>query len=336
MKLISVVVPCFNSEKYLNKCINTLLHDDDSVEIIIVNDGSTDKTDIIAKKYLEKYPNKIKYVVKENGGHGDAVCAGLKVATGKYFKVCDSDDWFDRKAYDNILETLHKCHNENMDIDMFINNFVYEKASKKKKRIMNYRSTVPTNTILKWEDIKLRHYQFFLMHSVIYKRDILLKANLQLPKHTFYVDNLYVFVPLKYVKTIYYIDENLYRYFIGRDDQSVNEANMIKKVDQQIFVNKEMFDVYRAMKDCTPKLKKYAKSYLQVITTVSSILLVLDGSKEALKKKKELWKYFKTTDPKVYRSLRYSIQGKIVNMPNSLNTLKKLVYKIYRKVWGFN
>ena len=103
MKYISFAIPCYNSEEYMEKCIRSLLTSGEDVEIIIVNDGSKDKTSEIAHAYREKYPNIIKVVDKENGGHGDAVNSGLSSATGKYFKVVDSDDWVDKKAYKEIL-----------------------------------------------------------------------------------------------------------------------------------------------------------------------------------------------------------------------------------------
>ncbi len=242
MKLISIVVPSYNSENYLNKCVDSLLVGGEAVEIIIVNDGSTDNTLKIAKEYAEKYPQIVKYVDKENGGHGDAVCAGLSVATGKYFKVCDSDDWFDEVAYQKVLEEVKKCVDCGKEIDMFINNFVYEKVFENKQKTMKYTDSIPTNQVLTWDSFKLRYFKHILMHSVMYKTEILHSCGLELPKHTFYVDNLFVYIPLEYVNTIYYIDADLYRYYIGRDDQSVNESNMIKRIDQQIFVNKEMLE----------------------------------------------------------------------------------------------
>lgn len=336
MKLISIVVPSYNSDKYLSKCVESLLVGGDDVEIIIVNDGSTDKTLDIAKGYSEKYPNIVKVVDKENGGHGDAICSGLKVATGKYFKVCDSDDWFDDKAYLEVLSEMKKCVLENKEIDLFLSNFVYERVFENKRKTMKYSDTLPTLTVLNWDNFKLHYGRYILMHSVIYRTEILKESNLTLPKHTFYVDNLFVYIPLEYVKKIYYIDADLYRYYIGRDDQSVNEKNMIKRIDQQIFVNKEMVDIYLNLKDINENLSKYMLSYLQIITTISTILLIRDGKKESLDKKDELWEYLKSCDRTLYLRLRFSLQGMLLNMPDGLNRSKVHVYKLYQKIWGFN
>ncbi len=336
MKLISIVVPSYNSEAYLDKCINSLLVGGEEVEIIIVNDGSKDGTLDIAKKFAMEYPSIVKFVDKENGGHGDAVCAGLEVATGLYFKVCDSDDWFDKDAYIKFLNEVRNCVKENKQIDLFISNFVYEKVFENKQKTMEYRSTLPENKVLTWESFKLKYGKYILMHSAMYRTEVLRESGLVLPKHTFYVDNLFVYIPLKYVKTMYYIDADLYRYFIGRDDQSVNEANMIKRIDQQIYVNKTMMEVYKDLDIPNKNLEKYMRSYLQIITTISSILLIKDGTEESLEKKKELWEYAENYDKNIYLQLRTSLQGLLINLPDVLNLTKVFVYKIYQKTWGFN
>ncbi len=336
MKLISIVVPSYNSEAYLHKCVESLLVGGDDVEIIIVNDGSKDGTLAIAKQFAMEYPSIVRYVDKENGGHGDAVCAGLEVATGLYFKVCDSDDWFDKDAYIKFLNEVKKCVSENKEIDLFISNFVYEKVFENKQRTMEYKSTLPQNTVITWDDFKLKYGKYILMHSVMYRTEILRQSGLVLPKHTFYVDNLFVYIPLKYVNTMYYIDADLYRYYIGRDDQSVNERNMINRIDQQIFVNKSMIDVYKELDNSNENLEKYMISYLQIVTTVSSILLIKDGTKESLQKKDELWEYVQNYDENIYIKLRRSLQGFLINLPNILNVSKVFIYKIYQKTWGFN
>ena len=108
MKIVSFVIPCYNSAEYMDKCVESLLPGGEDVEIIIVDDGSVDNTLEIANGYVEKYPTIVKAVHKENGGHGDAVNTGLKNATGLYFKVVDSDDWVDGEAYEKVLETLKR------------------------------------------------------------------------------------------------------------------------------------------------------------------------------------------------------------------------------------
>ena len=120
MKYISFVVPCYNSEAYMENCIESLLIGGEDVEIIIIDDGSKDKTGKIADKYQKKYPKIVKAIHQENGGHGAGIMTGLSVATGKYFKVVDSDDWVDKKAYKTLLKKIKK-----IDSDLIIMNYVY-------------------------------------------------------------------------------------------------------------------------------------------------------------------------------------------------------------------
>lgn len=338
MKLLSIAIPCYNSEKYMRKAIECLLPGGEDVEIIVVDDGSTDRTAQIADEYAAKYPSIVKAVHQENGGHGEAVNTGLKEATGIYYKVLDSDDWFQEEAYLKVLEKLHQIIGGQKALDMFICNFVYEKEDKKHKKVMTYRSAFPQDMIFTWNDVKFfKPGQYILMHSVIYRTELLRECNLQLPKHTFYVDNIFVFQPLPHVKTMYYMDVNLYRYYIGREDQSVNEQIMIKRIDQQILVNKLMIDYMAATKSLHPKQNKYMLNYLDIIMTISSILLIKEGSTEALLKKRNLWEYLKETDGRDYFRLRFGLLGTSMNMPGrGGRKISVAEYKIARRFVGFN
>ncbi len=316
MKYISFAIPCYNSQDYMAHAIESILPGGDEVEIIIVNDGSKDKTSQIAHEYMDKYPDIIKVIDKENGGHGDAVNAGLANASGKYFKVVDSDDWVDEEALHKILMLMRHLEEDNEQIDMLISNYVYEKVGVTHKKCIHYRNVLPQDEVFRWDDIgHFRLDQYILMHSVIYRTDMLKLSQMRLPKHTFYVDNIYVYYPLPHVRKIYYLDVDFYRYFIGREDQSVNEKVMIARVDQQIFVTKTMIDMYQLKKVTSKKLRQYMINYLAIMMTVSSILLIRSKEKENLEKKKELWLYLKKRDMKTYIKIRYGILGQTMNIP---------------------
>ena len=207
MKLLSIAIPCYNSEAYMRHCIESLLPGGDEVEILIVDDGSQkDRTGQIADEYEARYPGICRAIHQENGGHGAAVNAGLREATGIYFKVVDSDDWVNEEAYKEVLETLRFFVMGNQTLDMLITNFVYEKQGVKHKRVMQYRTALPRRQLCTWKDVKMFMLgQYILMHSVIYRTGMLRDCSLELPMHTFYVDNIFVFQPLPYVKTFYYL-----------------------------------------------------------------------------------------------------------------------------------
>lgn len=338
MKLLSIAIPCYNSEAYMEKCIKSILPGGEEVEIIIVDDGSSDGTAAIADRYAEEYPTIIKAVHQENGGHGEAVNAGIRNATGLYFKVVDSDDWLSRDAYLQALSHLEKLAKGSDTVDLFVTNFVYDKQGATRKKVMRFNHCFPQEEIFGWKDMgHLPKGKYLLMHSLIYRTQLLKDCGLELPKHTFYVDNLYAYEPLPYVKKMYYLNVDLYRYFIGRDDQSVNEQVMIRRIDQQIRVNKRMVDVYSEGNYAEKHLKKYMFNYLDIITTVSSIMLIRSGTEEGLQKKKELLDYIKNKDRRVYKELRHSLMGSLMNLPGKGGRgVAVAAYKISQKFYGFN
>ena len=318
--------------------IESILPGGEDVEIIIVNDGSKDDTLKIAREYEGKYPDIVRVVDKENGGHGDAVTAGLTHASGSYFKVVDSDDWVDEESLHKILALLRRFQDEGEEIDMLVSNYVYEKVGVEHKKCIHYRNVLPQDEIFHWQDIgHFRIDQYILMHSVIYRTDLLKLIQLRLPKHTFYVDNIYVYYPLPHVRKMYYLDVDFYRYYIGREDQSVNEKVMISRVDQQIYVTKTMIDMYDLNKISSKKLKNYMINYLAIMMTVSSILLIRSKKQENLAKKKELWPYLKKKDLKVFLKIRYGILGQTMNIPGKPGRkISSLAYSVARRLVGFN
>ena len=342
MKLLSIAIPCYNSENYMKKCIESLLVGGEDVEILIVDDGSTkDRTAEIADEYAAKYPTIIKAIHKENGGHGSAVNAGIANATGLYFKVVDSDDWVKEDAYREILSTLRRLAGGDKVLDMLISNFVYDKEGEKHKKVMHYRHILPKNQMFTWEDC--HHFtkgHYILMHSVIFRTRLLQDCGIKLPEKTFYVDNIYVFEPLPYVKNMYYLDVNFYRYYIGREDQSVNESVMISRIDQQIKVNKLMADYMVEKKPViiqNKRLYQYMFNYLEIVTTISSVLMIRSGTEENLEKKKELWQYLKNKDKKLHYKLRHGIMGGAMNLPGrGGRKLSVEGYKICQKIFKFN
>lgn len=338
MKVLSVVIPCYNSEEYMRYCIESLLPGGESVELLIVNDGSIDQTAVLADEYAAMYPTIIKAIHQENGGHGEAVNAGIRHASGLYLKVVDSDDWVDTKAYLKILQKLNEFVAGNKLVDMVISNFVYEKEGAKYKKVMKYENVLPVGEIFTWDDIQpFRKGQYLLMHSLMYRTQLLKESGLELPKHTFYVDNLFVYVPLEHVKTMYYINVEFYRYYIGREDQSVHESIMIKRIDQQIKVNKLMIDLVQLDEIVNPNLRQYLLHHLEIVTVISAILLIRSGTAENLQKKKELWRYIKEKDLALYREIRYGMMGQLMNLPGRPGrSISVGAYKLSQKLVGFN
>lgn len=227
---------------------------------------------------------------------------------------------------------------ENKELDLLIANYVYENAYLNKQKVIDYKSAMPVDTIFGWDDLKhFKQSQNILMHSVFYRTQLLRDCGLQLPKHTFYVDNIFVYQPLPYVNTLYYMDEDFYRYYIGREDQSVNEKVMMSRIDQQIRVTKLMIDSTDIYAVKSKKLQNYMLKYLNIMMLVSSVYLVKIGTKESLKEKKKLWNYLKKTKPVMYLKIRNSVLGHSMHLPGYTgHAIIKMGYRISQKVIGFN
>ena len=338
MKLLSVGIPCYNSMAYMHKAIDSVLVCREDVEVIIVNDGSKDETDRIGKEYAEKYPDCVKYVKQENGGHGEAVNAGLRNASGLYYKVLDSDDWFDEDSFKKAVNKLKELAANKVELDMLIVNYVYEKPSENKTVPISYKNVLPEGKVFGWDEVgSFQPQQNILMHSVIYRTQMLRDCGLELPKHTFYVDNLFVYQPLPYVKKMYYLNVNMYRYFIGRTDQSVNEKVMIGRIDQQLRVNRMMAECCDVTKLESQKLKKYMVHYITMISAVSTVLALKSGTKENIQKKYDLWSYMKNEKPSLYQEIKKTLIGRFIEMDSSVGRkLILFVYSISQKIFGFN
>ena len=188
MKLLSIAIPCYNSEAYMENCIKSLLPGGDEVEILVIDDGSKDRTAEIADEYQEKYPGIVRAIHQPNLGHGGAVNTGIHNAQGLYFKVVDSDDWVNEESYKEILKTLEELVKGSKTVDLLISNFVYEKQGATRKKVMQYRHCLPVNQIFTWNEVgHMPKGKYLLMHSMIYRTQLLLECNLTLPEHTFYV-----------------------------------------------------------------------------------------------------------------------------------------------------
>ena len=339
-KLITFAVPCYNSAAYMRHCIETLLSAGEQAEIILVDDGSTkDDTPAICDEYAAKYPTIVKAIHQENGGHGEGVNQGIRNATGLYYKVVDSDDWLDEAALRTVLAKLNTLTARGTAPDLMICTYVYEHVEKNTSHTVRYTNVFPQNRLFNWTHVgHFRPDQNLLMHSVMYRTQVLRDCGMVLPKHTFYVDNIFVYQPLPFVKSMYYMDLDLYRYFIGRADQSVNESVMVKRVDQQLRVTRHMIDCQDldALKG-QKKLRSYMLHYLSMMMAISDIFLLLDGSAAAKQKENELWAYLKAhTSAGVYRSIRYGFGG-VTNL--KIPKGDKLVlggYRIAQRIFKFN
>ena len=338
MKTISFAVPCYNSADYMDKCVESLLACGDDIEVLLVDDGSSDGTLAKAQEWERAHPDRVRAVHKENGGHGSAVNAGLDNASGMYFKVVDSDDWLGEGAMREVLSFLRTQAGESEPLDMLVANYVYEKVYEDKSTTMRYRRVLPERRVFGWDDIgNFGPSRYILMHSVVSRTQLLRDIGLRLPEHCFYVDNVFVYEPLPYVKSIYYLDVDMYHYFIGREGQSVNETTMMARMDQQIRVTKTMIDAIDL--DAVPqrKLRKYMENYLAMMMCICSVFLRMKNTPEDDEKLQGIWGYLREKDASLYKKVRYKVVNFGTNLPTELGRRFGLGgYHLAQKVFKFN
>ena len=338
MKYSTFTIPSYNSQEYMRHVIDNLVAVGDDIEVIIVNDGSADDTGKIADEYQNKYPTIVKAIQKENGGHGSGVMAGIHNATGIYYKVVDSDDWVETKDVIDMLDLIKKHIAEGIDIDLYITNYVYEHAADNSQFVMHYRKCLPIEKAFTWQEMKhVKLETVFLMHSLMYKLDKLKASGMELPNHTFYVDDIYAYVPLPHMNKIFYHDLDFYHYFIGRSDQSINYGIMCKRYEQQMRVFKIMYTAYsyEELHKLPKPLYKYMWHFLMIIGAITCMTIIGTRENKPVRKQtyKEYWKELKEIDLKLYRKWKRSFAGFMSSIPgyNLKSFASKKIYGTYQK-----
>ena len=296
-KLLTISIAAYNVEKYLEQVLNSCLVDtaNEDLDIIVVDDGSKDKTKKIAEKYQEKYPEFIRCISKKNGGYGSTINTSLKYAYGKYFKLLDGDDWYDGKELQILLGKLRKC-----DSDMVINNYteVYEGTGERK--VISYPS-IEKDKVLDFEDIC--NGLVLSMHAVMYKTEVLRRMKLQILEHCFYTDTLYLLLPIPYIKTVMYIDRNIYQYRLALGGQSVSVEGIRKHYKD----GQKVLDVLVSVLN---SLDKYSNRYSYMLGQVTlsakfqmSAYLYLPCSREVKQQIIDFDKKLKRQQPDVYEAM---------------------------------
>ena len=342
-KTITFGIPCYNSSAYMDHCIESILEGTEyaeDVEIIIVDDGSAkDDTPQKADAWAERHPSIIRAIHQENGGHGAAVMKAVSNARGVYFKNIDSDDWVDGHAVMALLGQLRNFIRLGEHVDLVITNFVYEHVEDDTQNFVNYRRVLPVGKIFSWNDMgRVKPWQYLLMHALTYRVDVLREAGLKLPPHTFYVDNIYAYVPFPVCRSIYYLDVDVYRYFIGRDDQSVNDTVLTSRVDHYWRVARVMMHAYHVYRDVpSVRLRSYMMNYFTIIMAICSVFSKKSDRADASDELKALWDELKAYDRRMYRRARHGIIGMATNLPGTVGRALTLAgYRAAQKLVKFN
>ena len=330
-KILTIAIPSYNTEQYIDKNVPTMLSSEilDRLEILIIDDGSSDNTALTAGKYHDLYPDTVKVVSKENGGHGSVINEGIRIASGRYFKVIDGDDWVEEGSLVRMIEDL-----EGIDADMVIHPyyFVYEGTG---NRSLERFEAPAYGEPLAFDQV-CHLYQKIPIHSLTYRTELLREKEIRVREHCFYEDNEYDLFPVPFVETVAVYDYPVYMYLIARKNQSVSDANVLK--------NHRMF--YRVVRDCIDCLEKNRESLspektsymmatvLELVRSQYNIYLRSGFSRESYGKFRSFNSHFKAVCPEYFRAAGERYPYLKVLQTGSFTAFRalSLMIRVYKKV----
>ena len=298
-KLLTVAIPSYNVEKYLEQTLSSFLIDPQwlkKTEILIVNDGSSDRTEEIGRKYEQKYPEVFRVITKENGGHGSAINRGILESKGKYFKVVDGDDWVETQGFENLVKELENCR-----CDFVITNYYEVNDTTKARKEKSFRQ-IPGKKVLNIREV-LEKIQI-PMHGLTIRTELLKKNKIRLDEHCFYVDVEYILFPVPYAESVWYLDEYVYMYRLAVATQSVSMAGYQKHLQNHIDVVLHLADFlssYMAKGGDPEKINYMCTRISQMARDQADIFMSFPASNKEIREKfKRFDEELKKRNLKVY------------------------------------
>lgn len=221
-KILTISIAAYNVENYIRRTMDSLIDERviDDLEIFVVDDGGTDRTLEIAKGYAERYPHSVFPIHKENGGYGSTVNYSIAHATGKYFKLLDGDDWFDKEGLYQLVSMLKETN-----ADLVITPFCKVNET---NTVENIRYDVRWGEEIEFDELLKERLPLFHMHTMTYRTKVIRDSELELPEKCLYTDVIYATVPISLCKTISFLESIVYMYSIGREGQSVERSSRVK------------------------------------------------------------------------------------------------------------
>lgn len=298
-KILTIGVPAYNAEGTLKRCLDSFLIPEvmDKIQVIIVNDGSRDKTSEIGHDYEQKYPNTYVVIDKENGGHGSGINATIEHANGKYIKIVDSDDYVEREGLIDLITQL-----ESNDVDLCLSPYYEVLGDNKETKLYYTRERNIKDRTITIEDNDCLNLRF-AMHAITYRTNILKNSAYRIDEHCYYVDVEYSIYYLTDVKTIRLLSKTVYCYVIGSSEQSVNKTNMQKNIDQHTLVCNRLISFYQAVKakPVTVDILIQKNIVNMIMLTEFRLILSLPDIHESKKRYIEFDKKLKRESVELYR-----------------------------------
>ena len=336
-KIITFCVPSYNSESFLHVALDSLIPGGEEIEVLVVDDGSKDGTFKVAQEYEAKYPNIFKAVHQENKGHGGAINTALSMASGKFFKVLDSDDKVDEESLHKAIAFLK----ENGDkIDLLVMDYVYYHGWDKPTVRIGFRNVLKQNAIMEPKQIKrFGLQQNITLHTAMYKTEVIRASGAKLPEHCSYEDNYMVYAPMFHVRHLAYLHLPFYCYFIGRDGQSMQDDIIRKKYYDLIRCGDLIWNAgdLPALKKVDKKLYTLVRHHLRMNFAYAFTFCQVNGSEQARQDMIDFIERCKTSKPEQWKAVKGSIQYKAMGKPTKFGRKRAmLVYRLARKLITFN
>jgi hypothetical protein len=327
-------VPCFNVAGFLPTALSGLTDLGPDLEVLVVDDGSTDTTASLADQYAARHPGTIRVIHQPNRGHGGAVNAALDQAAGTYFKVLDADDSLDRTALAGVLVLLRHLQTSG-GIDLLISNYVFESVKRRSNRTVRFTNALPDGRVFSWSEVgRFKAGQFLMMHALAGRSDLLRQAGFRLPEKTYYADHMFVAQVLPLTRRLYYSDTDLYRYRIGHSWQSVSHSHMIQRLDQQLEIARQVVDCLPDPEAVSRPLYNYLVHHADILCALTSALLSesdLTGLRPAF------WEHLAGTNPALYRRLRRRLASRLSNLPGKAGRrVAGITHRQIRRTVGFS
>lgn len=343
MKKLTIVIPAYNSEAYIARCLDSLLIGlDDKLDVIVVNDGSTDNTSKIAHEYSNKHPF-IRVIDKENGGHGSAFNVAIKEAKGLYFKILDSDDTLDSDGLKNLIFFIEKHSLEKKLPDIYFADYYSVSDSDRNSRVLNSvkKRVKKLNIVAPYSNMKKINPPHYLMLHMVYIKTSMLRDNdVSLLEHCFYEDNQLLFTALNYSNTFCYLDKAIYLYTVGRADQSISVEKMAKNYQHQHRVITACYSMfsYEQIKSYDRYKRRVILSFFYILAFLSLFYSHLDASKEKKRDYRMLLKCFKMKDIAFYKKVYHRSPITLFGMmPRHIKILfLKTSYSLFSKNLGWS
>lgn len=318
MKILTIIIPSYNMEKLLGRCIESLLPDKlNNIEIIIVNDGSKDNTLLVANEYKGNYPDVIVVIDKPNGNYGSCINEGLKVAKGKYVKIIDADDWVDSKSFKSFVEKLQETNS-----DLVLTNFNYILNDKEIKE--KSFSLIEGNYEL--EPFQEPSFWEMEMHAISYKTEVLKHNHYYQTEGISYTDQEWIFFPMQYVKTVSYYNINVYQYFLGREGQTMDPKIENQKIHNKVIVLKNMILFYKNLdKDkLVKKIAYFDYRFYRFLRSIYKNYILLQEDESKQNELKDLDNFILLNIPKIHDEMnQYKIHETLLPIKFIKNWRKK-------------